>query len=64
MCFSTPKAPKAAAPVFQAPPPVEVAEKSVVKNKTKETKKKSGLASLRRTPSPLGINQTGTGLNM
>ena len=62
MCFSTPKAPKAAAPIFQAPPPSDVAEKSVVAKKDKKEVKKSGLAALRRSPSPLGINQTGTGL--
>ncbi len=64
MCFSSPKAPPTPPPVFQAPPPVEVAEKSVVDKKAKVEGKKSGLASLRRTPSPLGINQTGTGLNV
>ena len=64
MCFSSPKAPPTPPPVYQAPPPSEVAEKSVTKTKGKKAEKKSGLASLRRTPSPLGINQTGTGLNV
>jgi len=65
MCTSTPDTPPPPPPVYQAPPPAQVAEKSINKRKVK-TKDKKGASSLRRPTqaSPLGINQTGTGLNV
>jgi len=66
MCTSTPDTPPPPPPVYQAPPPSQVAEKSVNKTKTKKAKAKKGASALRRPTqaSPLGINQTGTGLNV
>ena len=64
MCFSTPKAPTIK-PTFQAPAPEAIAEAPKVgTKKDEEDTRKKGTAALRVRRSPLGINQTGSGLNI